>query len=76
LLLADIIMPEGITGRDLAEELRQDQPGLKIVLMSGYSAQVVGKDTEFFRRTRSRFVQKPCTPDTLVQTVRQCLDEK
>jgi PAS domain S-box-containing protein len=76
LLLTDIIMPEGVTGRDLAEELRRDRPGLKVVFMSGYSAEVVGKDTEFFHRTRSRFLPKPCLPSTLVQTVRACLDEK
>jgi PAS domain S-box-containing protein len=76
LLLTDIIMPEGVTGRDLAEELRKDRPGLKVVFMSGYSTEVVGKGTQFFRRTGSHFLQKPCSPGTLLQTVRQCLDEK
>ena len=76
LLLSDIIMPEGITGRDLAEELRKDRPGLKVMFMSGYSAEVLGKETEFFRRTRSHFLPKPCSPAKLLQTVRQCLDEK
>jgi two-component system, cell cycle sensor histidine kinase and response regulator CckA len=76
LLLSDMIMPEGVTGRDLAEGLRQDRPGLKVVFMSGYSAEVVGKDTEFFHRTRSHFLQKPCSSSELVQTVRRCLDEK
>jgi two-component system, cell cycle sensor histidine kinase and response regulator CckA len=76
LLLTDIIMPEGITGQDLAEELRKDRPGLKVVFMSGYSAEVVGKDTTFFHRTRSHFLPKPCSPAKLLQTVRQCLDEK
>ena len=61
--------------RDLAEELRKDRPGLKVVFMSGYSAEVVGKETEFFRRARSHFLQKPCSPATLLQTIRQCLDE-
>ena len=75
LLLTDIIMPEGVTGRDLAEELRRDRPALKIVFMSGYSAEVVGKDTDFFRRTKSRFLHKPASPVMLVQTVRQSLDE-
>ncbi len=75
LLLTDIIMPEGVTGRDLAEELRKDRPGLKVVFMSGYSAEVIGKDTEFFRRARIHFLHKPCSPATLLQTVRQCLDE-
>jgi hypothetical protein len=36
----------------------------------------VGKDTEFFGRTRSRFLQKSWSPGTLLETVRQCLDEK
>ena len=44
--------------------------------MSGYSAEVVGKDTEFFRRTHSRFLHKPCPSAKLVQTVRQCLDDQ
>ena len=67
---------EGVTGRELAEGLRKDRAGLKVVFMSGYSTEAVGKDTEFFRRTRSHFLQKPCSPGTLLQTVRQCLDEK
>ena len=76
LLLTDIIMPEGVTGRDLAEELRKDRPGLKVVFMSGYSEEIIGQDTDFFHRTRSYFLQKPCSPATLVRTLRQCLDEK
>ncbi len=76
LLVTDMIMPEGVTGRDLAEGMRKERPGLKVVFMSGYSKEVVGKETEFFRRNRSHFLQKPCPPGTLLQTVRQCLDEK
>ena len=74
LLLTDMVMPEGGTGRDLAEQLRARKPGLKVILMSGYSAEVAGKDTQFFRRTGSYLLQKPCTTATLVQTVRKCLD--
>jgi DNA-binding NtrC family response regulator len=44
--------------------------------MSGYSADVMGKNIEFIRRTRSYFLQKPCAPRTLPDTVRQCLEEK
>ncbi len=76
LLLADIILPEGVSGRDLAEELRKHRPGLKVVFMSAYSTEAVGKDLQFFRRTKSYFLQKPCSPGALLQTVRQCLDEK
>ena len=76
LLLTDIIMPEQITGRDLAEQLWSQRPGLKVIFMSGYSADVLGKNTEFIRRTRSRFLQKPCPSHLLLKTVRECLDEK
>ncbi len=76
MLLSDIVMPQGVTGRDLAEQLRADRPVLKVILMSGYSAEVVGKGTEFFRRSKSHFLQKPCSSRTLLETVRACLDEQ
>ena len=76
LLLTDVVMPEGITGRDLTEQLRAQQPILKVIFMSGYSADVIGQDSEFFQRTRSYFLQKPFSAQALLQTVRHCLDEK
>jgi CheY-like chemotaxis protein len=75
LLLTDIVLPEGLSGRDLAEQLRAQRPGLKVIFMSGYSGEVVGKDTAFFHRLKSRFLHKPFSTSVLVQTVRQCLDE-
>ena len=74
LLLTDIIMPLGVTGRDLADQLRAQEPALKVVLMSGYSADVIGKDTNFFQRTQTSFLQKPCSARALLETVRRCLD--
>jgi FixJ family two-component response regulator len=44
--------------------------------MSGYSADVIGKDTDFFRRTKSYFLQKPVSSRALLETVRRCLDVK
>ena len=76
LLLTDIIMPEEMTGRDLAEQLWRQRPSLKVIFTSGYSAEVMGKDTEFVRRTRSHFLRKPCASRALLDTVRQSLDEK
>jgi PAS domain S-box-containing protein len=75
LLVTDIIMPEEMTGRDLADQLWRQRPGLKVIFMSGYSADVMGKNTEFIRRTKSHFLQKPCSSRALLETVRQCLDE-
>jgi PAS domain S-box-containing protein len=74
LVLTDFVMPGGMTGRDLAERLRAQRPGLKLIFMSGYSPEALGKDTKFIQRTHGYFLNKPCSPRTLLQTVRRCLD--
>ncbi len=76
LLLTDMVMPQGITGRDLADELRAQRPALNVIFMSGYSADVIGNDTDFFRRINSYFLQKPFSAELLLRTVRRCLDGK
>jgi signal transduction histidine kinase/ActR/RegA family two-component response regulator len=74
LLLTDIIMPGGLSGRDLAAQLRAANPSLKVIFISGYSGEALGHETEFVRQTQSRFLAKPCSPQLLLQTVRQYLD--
>ena len=69
LLLTDIVMPGGLNGRQLAEQLKVEHPGLKVVLMSGYSSEIAGKNQPY-----SHFLQKPCTMEMLTETVRNCLD--
>jgi PAS domain S-box-containing protein len=74
LLLTDIVMPEGMTGRDLAEKLQAEKPGLKAIFTSGYSSDIVGKD--FILQEGVNFLQKPYPPQNLTQAVRKCLDGK
>lgn len=74
LLLTDIIMPGGVTGRQLAEQLRLSNPRLKVIFTSGYSDDLLGHDTELVHQTNSRFLAKPCPPQRLLQTVREYLD--
>ncbi len=69
LLLTDIIMPGGLNGRELADRLRQDRPALKVILMSGYSLDRMGKI-----QTHSQILPKPFSLDHLTETVRNCLD--
>ena len=76
LLITDIIMPEQTTGRDLAEQLWSLRPDLKVIFISGYSVEVLGKDTDYLQRTNCRFLQKPCSTRNLLDTVRRCLDGK
>jgi CheY-like chemotaxis protein len=75
LLITDLVMPQGISGRDLAERLLELRPALKIIFMSGYSGDVLGQESDFFSRTKSYFLQKPCPARALLETVRNCLDE-
>ena len=76
LVLTDIVMPDQVSGRQLADRLRAERPSLKLVFMTGYSADAMGTDTDFFERTNSSFLQKPCSARVLLETVRGCLDAK
>jgi nitrogen-specific signal transduction histidine kinase/CheY-like chemotaxis protein len=72
LLLTDLVMPAGMTGQQLARRLQQDQPDLKIIFTSGYSAEIAGRELQL--RSGENFVQKPFAPYQLLEVVRKCLD--
>jgi CheY-like chemotaxis protein len=71
LLLTDIIMPGGLNGRELADRLRKDHAGLKVILMSGYSADRLGNI-----QPHSHILHKPFSLEKLAESVRECLDAK
>ena len=73
LLLTDVVMPEGISGVNLAEQLLINHPHLKIVLTSGYTANEVSQ--KLLAKTSARYLQKPYTHSELARTVRDCLDK-
>jgi two-component system NtrC family sensor kinase len=73
LLLTDIVMPDGMTGRMLADRLRSEDPRLRVIYTSGYSAGVPG--TELANLEEQNFLAKPYRPATLLQVVRECLDQ-
>jgi two-component system, cell cycle sensor histidine kinase and response regulator CckA len=74
LLLTDMVMPEGMTGIELVERVRAEKPGLKVILSSGYSAEI----TEFGKEIAAGIVYlpKPYQISMLSQTIRDCLDGK
>jgi two-component system, cell cycle sensor histidine kinase and response regulator CckA len=72
LLLTDMVMPEGVSGIELAEQLLKLKPGLKVIFTTGYSAHEVGP--EILAQTQAHFLQKPYSHDELARTVRDCLD--
>jgi signal transduction histidine kinase len=73
LVLTDMVMPGGMTGRELGQQLHSFNPVLPVIYTSGYSADVVGKDFEL--REGENFLQKPYTPRKLLLAVRQALDK-
>jgi PAS domain S-box-containing protein len=74
LLFTDLVMPDNMNGRELAEKLWIERPGLKVIFTSGYSADIVGKD--FKLEPELNYLQKPYQPQTLALTVRRCLDAR
>ena len=72
LLLTDMVMPEGMSGRDLAARLRAIRSDLKVIFTSGYSAEIAGKQLEL--NHGQAFIPKPCPPQELLKIVRQTLD--
>jgi signal transduction histidine kinase/CheY-like chemotaxis protein len=74
LVLTDMVMPEGISGMDLAHRLLKTKPNLRLIFASGYSMDEM--DTEFVRKGHASFLQKPYTHVTLAKAVRDCLDKE
>ena len=73
LLLTDMVMPEGVSGVELAERLVTETPSLRVVFMSGYTADDVSP--ELLERTNGSFIQKPYGHADLTKIVRDCLDK-
>ncbi len=70
LLLTDVIMP-GMSGRELANHVTQRRPGIRILFMSGYTDNVI--TTGGMLEKGLAFLQKPFSPNTLIQKVREVL---
>jgi len=72
LLLTDMVMPGGFSGKQLAEVLRGQNRGLRVIFMSGYSAELQSRDLDI--KEGIRFLQKPFTQSVLLEAVRRQLD--
>jgi CheY-like chemotaxis protein len=74
LLLTDMVMPEGVSGVELAEDLLGRHPQLRVLFTSGYTVDDVSSD--YLARKNAQFLQKPYTSTTLVRAVRRSLDAR
>ena len=71
LLITDMVMPHGLTGRDVAEKLRAQKPSLRVIFSTGYSPAKVAQGLNLIEN--ANFIQKPYGPQVLSETVRTCL---
>lgn len=71
LLITDVVMPD-IGGRELAEGLRRDRPGVRVLFMSGYT------DDDLVRHgiatSEEWFLHKPFTPLALARRVGEAIE--
>jgi len=72
IVISDIRMPV-CNGRDMVLGIREKLPNLKVVFMSGYSADAFG-DEGFQEDPITRFMHKPFSPRHMVGVARQMLD--
>jgi two-component system sensor histidine kinase EvgS len=72
LLLTDVVMPN-MNGRDLAEQVRKHYPDIRVLFMSGYTANVIAHHG--ILDTGVNFIQKPFSGRDLAVRIRAILDE-
>ncbi|MEW5975736.1 MAG: PAS domain-containing protein [Acidobacteriota bacterium] len=74
LLLTDLILPGGMSGRELALKLLESKPQLKVIYSSGYSNDMMSQQLQL--DPKSNFLQKPYPALGLAAAVRRRLDER
>ena len=72
LLVLDIIMPKK-NGKEVYAEIKKVKPDIKILFVSGYSADIINK--KGFLEAGMNFISKPVSPDELLIKVRDVLDK-
>jgi CheY-like chemotaxis protein len=72
LLFTDMIMPNGISGHELAKTARGLRPGLKVLLTSGYSEQFIATRND--RDPSLQLLTKPYRRERLAAAVHEALN--
>jgi PAS domain S-box-containing protein len=74
LLLTDMLLPDGMSGKDLATRILLEAPEMKVIYMSGYSGETTGGDVSMCEGVN--FLTKPIKTPKLARTVRNRLDSE
>lgn len=71
LLITDVVMPD-MDGPELVRQLSTIRPDTRTLFMSGYMDDTLGE--RGILSTNANFIQKPFSPRTIAQKVRDILD--
>jgi CheY-like chemotaxis protein len=74
LLFTDVIMPGGLNGRQLADELQKIKPGLKVLFTSGYTDNAIVHGDRLDAGTN--LLSKPYTSEALARKIRHVLADR
>lgn len=74
LVITDMVMPEGMSGKEVYELLSRDKPGLKVIFTTGYSPETLRMEGLITKD--ARFLPKPYHPLAIARLVRSLLDDR
>ena len=74
LLLSDLMLSDGLPGRDLAQQLSANAPSLQTIYTAAYGLSPTGAENG--PQPSASFLPKPYERSVLLRTIRQCLDSK
>ena len=72
LLLTDMVMPGSANGLDLAQRLQGEEPDLKVIYTSGYSAELFASDVKL--EEGRNYLPKPYLANQLIDVLRTALE--
>src|ERR1039457_210765 len=74
LFYTDMVMPEGVTGLELAEKLKREKPALQVIISSGYSTEISMQGVP--AESGYLYLPKPSSSALIAATIRDCLEQK
>lgn len=73
LVLTDLMMPD-MTGIDLLKKIKEEQPETEVIVITGYGTVKTAIDA--LKYGAYDFIEKPFTPEVLLNAVARCLERK
>jgi CheY-like chemotaxis protein len=74
LLFTDIVLPDGMDGRQFADTVRKMRPEIKVLFTSGYTENTTVHDGQLDPDVE--LLRKPCRREQMAAKVRKVLDRR